>query len=243
VFERFTIIPAIDLKNGEVVRLRQGDMALATTYNPDPALVARSFAEQGAELIHIVDLDGAIAGAPRNLQAVRSIRTAVKCQIDVSGGLRTIESLHEIAAAGADFVSIGSAAFLDPELLRRACADFGGRVFGSVDVRNGKLAIKGWTETTQLTVAEAVDRFEHAGAAAIIITDISRDGTQDGANIALFSEAASISRMPVIASGGVAGVDDIRRLKRAKGIAGVIIGRALYERRFTLAEAISAAGD
>jgi phosphoribosylformimino-5-aminoimidazole carboxamide ribotide isomerase len=243
MFERFTVIPAIDLKNGEVVRLRQGDMSQSTVYGTDPATVARKFAQQGAELIHIVDLDGAIAGAPRNLDAIRRIRSATDCRIDVSGGLRTIESVREMSAAGADFLSIGSAAFLDPKFLARTCAEFPSQVFGSVDVRDGRPAIKGWVETSQLSINEAVERFQRAGVATLIVTDISRDGTQGGSNIAFFSEIARVSFIPLIASGGVATLDDIRALKCrfAEGIAGVIVGRALYERRFTLREAISAA--
>jgi phosphoribosylformimino-5-aminoimidazole carboxamide ribotide isomerase len=243
MFEQFTVIPAIDLKAGGVVRLHQGDMARSTSYDSDPARVAQAFAEQGAQLIHIVDLDGAIAGAPRNLDAISKIRSSTNCLIDVSGGLRTIESVRTVVSMGADFVSIGSAAMLDPELLRRACAELPGRVFGSVDIREGKLAIKGWVETSQLTIDEAVKLFETAGAAALIVTDISRDGTQEGANIGLFSKIADTSRRPLIASGGVSCLDDIRALRHeySRGIVGVIVGRALYERRFTVAEALSAA--
>jgi phosphoribosylformimino-5-aminoimidazole carboxamide ribotide isomerase len=245
MFERFTVIPAIDLKNGEVVRLRQGDMARSTVYGTDPATVARNFAEQGAELIHIVDLDGAIAGAPRNLEAIRKIRAATNCRIDASGGLRTIESVREVTAAGADFISIGSTAFLDPELLTRACAELPGRVFGSVDLRHGRLAIKGWVETSTLTITQAIERFQNAGVAALIVTDTSRDGMQGGPDITLFCEVASTSHTPLVASGGVASLDDIRALKRQfrSGIAGVIVGRALYEQRFTLTEALSAANE
>jgi len=243
MFERFIVIPAIDLKNGQVVRLQQGDMARSTIYGNDPVIAAESFAEQGAELIHIVDLDGAIAGAPRNLDAIRNIRRATNCLLDVSGGLRTIESVRDVAAAGADFVSIGSAAFLDPELIKRACAELPARVFGSMDVRDGKLAIRGWVETSELSIAEATERFQQAGVAALIVTDISRDGTQSGPNLTLFSAVASMSQIPLIASGGVASLDDIRALKLqfGNGIAGVVIGRALYERRFSLSEALSAA--
>lgn len=245
MFERFTVIPAIDLKNGEVVRLRQGDMARSTVYGTDPATVARNFAEQGAELIHIVDLDGAIAGAPRNLEAIRKIRAATNCRIDASGGLRTIEAVREVAAAGADFISIGSAAFLDPELLTRACAELPGRVFGSVDLRHGRLAIKGWVETSTLTMTQAIERFQNASVAALIVTDTSRDGMQGGPDLTLFCEVASTSHTPLVASGGVASLDDIRALKRQfrSGIAGVIVGRALYEQRFTLTEALSAANE
>jgi phosphoribosylformimino-5-aminoimidazole carboxamide ribotide isomerase len=245
MFERFTIIPAIDLKNGEVVRLYQGDMARSTVYSREPAAAAQEFERDGAELIHVVDLDGAIAGTPRNVDAIGKIRTAVNCRIDVSGGLRTIESVREVAAAGADFISIGSAAFLDPELLERACAELPGRVFGAMDIRDGRLAIKGWLETSDLTVARASETFQRAGVAALIVTDISRDGTQRGPDLTLFSEIARTTRAPLIASGGVGNLDQIRALKRqfSEGVVGVIVGRALYERRFTLSEALSAAGN
>jgi len=242
VFERFTVIPAIDLKGGAAVRLRQGDMARATVYGTDPGEVAQSFEKQGAELIHIVDLDGAILGAPRNVDAIRAIRRATNCQIDVSGGLRTLESVREIIAAGADFISIGSAAFLEPQLLNRACAELPGRVFGSVDARYGRLLTKGWIETSPLTIKEAIDRFVQAGVAALILTDVLRDGTEGGCDIHFFFEAARMTTKPLIASGGVSNLDDIRVLRRqfASGIAGVIVGRALYEQRFTLSEALSA---
>jgi phosphoribosylformimino-5-aminoimidazole carboxamide ribotide isomerase len=243
MFERFTVIPAIDLKGGEVVRLSQGDMASPTVYGNDPAVVARGFEEQGAGLIHVVDLDGAIVGAPCNLDVLGKIRRSTNCRIEVSGGLRTIESVRQVVAAGADFIAIGSAAFLEPQLLTLACEEMPGRVFGSIDVRDRRLVIKGWVETSQLTIKEAVDRFQQSGVAALIVTDVSRDGTQRGSNVALFCEVAATTPTPLIASGGVASLDDIRVLKRqfANGIAGLIIGRALYERRFTLSEALSAA--
>jgi phosphoribosylformimino-5-aminoimidazole carboxamide ribotide isomerase len=243
MFERFTVIPAIDLKSGEVVRLYQGDMSRSTVYGSDPAVVAHGFDEQGAELIHIVDLDGAIHGLPRNLDAIRRIRLATDCRIEVSGGLRTIESMREVIAAGADFISIGSAALLNPQLLVRACTEMPGRVLGSLDVRDGMLMIRGWVESSQISIKEAVDRFEQAGVTALIVTDVSRDGTQGGSNTGFFSEVASTSPKPLIASGGVSTLDDIRALKRefSNGIAGVIIGRALYNQRFTLSEALSAA--
>src|SRR5579863_981186 len=243
MFERFTVIPSIDLKGGEVVRLVRGEMGRATVYGTDPAATARAFERDGAELIHVVDLDGAIAGFPRNLDGVRAIRQAVGCKLDVSGGLRTIDSIRAVIRAGADIVSIGSAAFLAPELVADACAEFAGRVFGSIDVRAGKLAIKGWVETSDLTVAEAAVRFRDAGCAAIIVTDIARDGTEAGVNLAMFSESARRAGLPLIASGGVATLEDIRVLSHhfATGVAGVITGRALYEGRFTLSAALSAA--
>jgi phosphoribosylformimino-5-aminoimidazole carboxamide ribotide isomerase len=242
LFEKFTVIPSIDLKGGQVVRLLHGDMSRVTVYGGDPGAVACRFEEVGAELIHIVDLDGAIAGAPRNLEAVAEIRASVKCAIDVSGGLRTIEAVRAMFAGGADRVSIGSAALLDPALVRRACAEFSGRVFGSLDIRDGRLAVKGWVETSQLTLVEAADRFRAAGVAAAIVTDIARDGAQAGVDADRMAEIASAVRLPVIASGGVASLDDIRALRARfdAGVVGVVVGRALYEGNFTLTEAIEA---
>jgi phosphoribosylformimino-5-aminoimidazole carboxamide ribotide isomerase len=244
VFESFTVIPSIDLKGGQVVRLLHGDMNRVTVYGADPAATARRFEQDGAALIHIVDLDGAIAGEPRNLEAIAAIRAAVRCALDVSGGLRTIETIREVVAAGANRVSIGSAAFLFPDLIAQACVEFPGRVFGSLDVRDGRLAIKGWVETTRLTVAKAAERFRDAGVAAVIVTDIARDGAQAGIDAVRMAEIARESGLPVIASGGVTTLDDIRSLAaRFKNrVVGVVVGRALYEGNFTLREAIAAAG-
>jgi phosphoribosylformimino-5-aminoimidazole carboxamide ribotide isomerase len=243
LFEKFTVIPSIDLKGGQVVRLLRGDMNRATVYGGDPGETARRFEDEGAELIHIVDLDGAIAGAPQNVEAIAKIRAAVKCAIDVSGGLRTIEAVRATFASGADRVSIGSAALLDPELVRVACAEFPGRVFGSIDVRDNRLAVKGWVETSGLTVADAADRFRTAGVAAVIVTDIARDGAQMGVDAARMEEIARAVRIPVIASGGVATLDDLRALRTrfSAGVVGVVIGRALYEGNFGLSDAIAVA--
>lgn len=241
MFEKFTVVPAIDLKGGEVVRLLRGDMARATVYGTDPAAVARRFEEQGAELIHIVDLDGAIAGAPRNLAAIKRIRAAVKCAIDVSGGLRTIESVRAAIASGADRVSIGSAAFLNPDLLRDACAEFPGRVFGSLDIRDGKLAIKGWVETSELTVERACAVFKDAGVSVLTVTDIARDGAETGVDAARMAALANRAGLHVIASGGVASLEDLRGLsdRFSEGVVGAIVGRALYEGRFDLSAALA----
>ena len=242
MFENFTVIPSIDLKDGQVVRLLRGDMKRATIYGDDPGAAARRFEEQGASLIHIVDLDGAIAGAPRNLAAIAKIRAAVRCAIDVSGGLRTIAAIREAVAAGADRISIGSAAFLNSELIGQACAEYPGRVFGSLDVRDGMLAIKGWVETSQLTVAQAARLFHDAGVAAAIVTDISRDGAQVGVDAARMAEIARLAALPIIASGGVSRLEDIAALRARfdDGVVGVIVGRALYEGNFSLAQAIAA---
>ncbi|HUY26827.1 MAG TPA: HisA/HisF-related TIM barrel protein [Candidatus Binataceae bacterium] len=241
MFEHFIVVPAIDLKGGEVVRLLRGDMARATVYGSDPAAVARKFEEQGAELIHIVDLDGAVAGMPRNLAAIAKIRATVRCALDVSGGLRTLEAVRAAFAAGADRVSIGSAAFLDPDLVRRACAEFAGRVFGSLDLRDGRLAIRGWVETSALTVDRAATIFKDAGVAALTVTDIARDGAETGVDAARMATLAHQAGLPVIASGGVAALSDLRALadRFTDGVAGAIVGRALYEGRFDLPAAIA----
>lgn len=243
MFESFTVIPSIDLKDGQVVRLVRGEMARTTVYGDDPAETARRFEAQGAQLIHIVDLDGAIAGEPRNLDSVIAIRGAVKCALDVSGGLRSIESVRRIVAAGADRVSIGSAAFLNPELLARACAEYPGRVFGSIDARAGRLAIKGWVETSDLSVEDTARRFRDAGVIAAIVTDIARDGTEVGVDAAAMATLARATRLTIVASGGVATLSDVHELYQYFdcGVVGVIIGRALYEGRFSLSEAIATA--
>lgn len=243
MFEGFTVIPAIDLRTGRVVRLVQGDFARATVYGEDPAATAVEFERLGASAIHVVDLDGARAGEPRNLPALRRMRAAVRCALEASGGLRSMESIEAAFAAGADYVSLGSAAVLNPELARAAARAWPGRVWGSIDSRAGKVAIKGWEQTSALTPEQVARRLREAGVAAIILTDILRDGTEQGVDAAGIAAFASQSGAPAIASGGVASLADIRALSAlfAKGVVGVIVGRALYERRFTLGEAISAA--
>jgi phosphoribosylformimino-5-aminoimidazole carboxamide ribotide isomerase len=242
LFDKFTVIPSIDLKGGEVVRLLRGEMDRATVYGQDPAATGRAFENEGAQIIHVVDLDGAIAGEPRNLESIRAIRAAVGCKLDVSGGLRTAASVRAAIASGADYVSIGSAAMLDPAMLAEACREHPGRIFGSLDVREGRLAIKGWRKTSELSVADALKRFMQAGIAAVILTDISRDGTENGVDIGMYEAVARSSETPVIASGGVARIADLIALRRLFlcGLAGAITGRALYEGRFTLSQAIAA---
>jgi phosphoribosylformimino-5-aminoimidazole carboxamide ribotide isomerase len=243
LFAHFTVIPAIDLKEGRVVRLTRGAMDSAKVYADRPSTVARAFEADGAQVIHVVDLDGAVAGEPRNLEALRQIRRAVQCPIEASGGLRTVESVQRVIEAGADRVSIGSAALTAPALLEAACRLMPGRVLGSIDVRDGRLALKGWVESSALPVDEAVARFRAAGAAAIIYTDIGRDGTQAGVDAESILVFASRSGIPVIASGGVATLDDIKALGSGfdRGVVGVVVGRALYEGNFSLTDAIRVA--
>jgi phosphoribosylformimino-5-aminoimidazole carboxamide ribotide isomerase len=242
LFERFTVIPAIDLKGGKVVRLTRGAMDSATVYGDDPAAIARAFESDGAEVIHVVDLDGAVGGEPRNLGALGEIRGAVKCAIEASGGLRSMDAVRRVIEAGADRISIGSAALIEPALLDEVCRMFPGRVLGSIDVREGRLALRGWLETSELTINDAIVRFRAAGAAAVIYTDIGRDGTQAGVEAESIIAFARGSGIPTIASGGVAALADIKALSRGfdRGVVGVIVGRALYEGNFSLGDAIRA---
>jgi phosphoribosylformimino-5-aminoimidazole carboxamide ribotide isomerase len=244
LFEQFTVIPSIDLKAGEVVRLWRGQMDRVTVYSGDAAAVASAFEAEGAQLIHVVDLDGAIVGAPQNLDAVRAIRAAVRCALDVSGGLRTADSVRDAFRAGADYVSIGTAAITDSAMLVQACCNFRGRIFASLDMRGGRLAVKGWRETSRVVVTDALQRFQEAGAAAVILTDITRDGTESGVDAENYAALARSLSVPLIASGGVARLDDVVALRQLfdRGVAGVIAGRALYEGRFTLRDAIAAVG-
>ncbi len=243
MFQRFTVIPAIDRKDGKVVRLTRGAMDSATVYGDDPAAVARAFESDGAEVIHVVDLDGAVAGEPRNLEALSKNCGTVRCTVEASGGLRTMDSVRRVIVAGADRISIGSAALTDTELLNEACRTLPGGVLGSIDVREGRLALKGWLETSELSVGTALAQFRAAGAAAVIYTDIARDGTQAGVEAESIAAFASRSGIPVIASGGVAALADIIALSRGfdRGVVGVVVGRALYEGKFRLRDAIRAA--
>ncbi len=226
-----------------MVRLLRGAMDRATVYGVDPAAAARRFEEEGARLIHVVDLDGAIAGEPCNRAALGAIRAAVRCELDVGGGLRTVAAVQSAIDAGAGRVSIGTAGLLVPGFLADVCARFPGRIFGSIDLREGRPAVRGWVETAPLTLNEAARRMREAGVAAVAVTDIARDGAEVGADVAWVRAAANALGLPMIASGGVASLGDITNLSRLfpGGVAGVIIGRALYEGRFTLAQAIAAA--
>ena len=235
------LFPAIDLKDGECVRLKLGDMAQATVFNDDPAAQARSFEDQGFEYLHVVDLNGAFAGESVNGAAVEAILKAVQFPVQLGGGIRTIAHIESWLARGLARVILGTVAVRDPELVREAARKFPGRVAVGIDARGGKVAVEGWAETSELTAIELGQRFEGAGVAAIIYTDIDRDGVLSGINwqstIAL-AEAVSI---PVIASGGLASLDDIRRMTRpdARKLAGAISGRALYDGRIDPAEALA----
>jgi phosphoribosylformimino-5-aminoimidazole carboxamide ribotide isomerase len=232
------LYPAIDLKQGEVVRLRRGEMGAATVYNLDPADQARRFAAAGAAWLHLVDLDGAFAGKPVNRAAVESILAAVAIPCQLGGGIRDLATLEAWLAAGVTRVVLGTVALKDPSLLREACRRYPGNVAVGIDARAGKVAVEGWAETSETAPEDLARSLADSGAAAIVFTDVDRDGLLGGANIAATSRLAAAVPIPVIASGGVAGLDEISALKAA-GVAGAIIGRALYDGRIDLRDALA----
>jgi phosphoribosylformimino-5-aminoimidazole carboxamide ribotide isomerase len=235
------VFPAIDLKGGQVVRLAEGDMARATVYADDPAAQAARFAEAGAEWLHVVDLDGAFAGASVNGEAVRAICIAFGGSIQLGGGIRSRASIERWLRLGVDRAVIGTAALTDPELVIGAARDFPGRIVVAVDARDGMVATQGWADVSDMPVLDLARRFEDAGVAALLFTDIGRDGLLKGVNVEATVALARAQALPVIASGGVAGLDDIVALKPHANIEGVITGRAIYDGRLDLAQAIGAA--
>jgi phosphoribosylformimino-5-aminoimidazole carboxamide ribotide isomerase len=238
--EAVILFPAIDLKNGEAVRLEQGDMARATVFHRDPAEQARTFAAQGFEYLHIVDVDGAFAGKPMNAAAVERILAAVRIPVQLGGGIRDHATIEGWLGKGVTRVIIGTAAVRDPALVKAAAKRFPGRVAVGLDARDGMVAVQGWAESSELSVLDIARRFEDAGVAAIVYTDIARDGMLKGLNIDATIGLADAVSIPVIASGGLASLDDIRALlhPRAKKLAGAIAGRALYDGRFDAAAAL-----
>ncbi|MFP4041096.1 MAG: 1-(5-phosphoribosyl)-5-[(5-phosphoribosylamino)methylideneamino]imidazole-4-carboxamide isomerase [Desulfosudaceae bacterium] len=237
------VIPAVDIKNGRCVRLLQGDMNAETVFSDDPAAMAVRWASQGAELIHLVDLDGAVQKRPCNLTAIEKIIDQVDRPVQVGGGIRDMATLRMYLERGVSRVVIGSSAIHDADFIQAACREFPGRIVLGIDARNGQVAIEGWTETTTVTAVDLARKFEGTGLAAVNFTDIHRDGMQTGPNLAAIREFAEAIDIPVVASGGVSTLADIKALAglRDCGITGVITGRALYEGSLDLAEAIAAA--
>ena len=235
------LYPAIDVHGGRAVRLTQGDYERETAYDADPVDAALRWAGEGAEFLHVVDLDGAKVGEPRNLDAVGRIAATVDCPIQVGGGLRDAGSLDAALEAGAERVVIGTAALRDPELLQRALDAHGARVVVSVDAREGKVSLSGWTESSDVDVADAVADLSERGASRFLCTAIDVDGTMEGPALDELNRIAAATEAQVIASGGVGTLDHLERLAEsaAPNVEGVIVGRALYERRFTVAEAIA----
>ncbi len=236
------LYPAIDIRGGKAVRLLQGDYARETTYDADPVDAAKRWAGEGAEFLHVVDLDGAKAGEPQNLESVRRIAAAVECPIQVGGGLRGAASVAAILDAGAERVVIGTAALRDPAFLATTLEAHGNRVVVSVDARNGKVALSGWTEASGEGMVEAVAELSSRGVERFLCTAIEVDGTMEGPALGELNEIASATQAQVIASGGVGDLTHLEALAReaAPNIEGAIVGRALYEHRFTVAEGIAA---
>jgi phosphoribosylformimino-5-aminoimidazole carboxamide ribotide isomerase len=227
------LFPAIDLKNGECVRLEQGDMARATVFNADPAAQARDFEAQGFRYLHVVDLDGAFAGHPVNAHAVDEILKAVAMPVQLGGGIRDLATVEAWLGKGVARVIIGTAAVRDPAFVRAAAKAWPGRVAVGLDARDGRVAVQGWAEASELTALDIARRFEDAGVAAIVFTDIARDGLLKGVNWDATVALAEAVSLPVIASGGLASLDDVHALiaPRARKLEGAITGRALYDGR------------
>jgi phosphoribosylformimino-5-aminoimidazole carboxamide ribotide isomerase len=234
------VIPAIDLSAGQVVRLERGEMARRTVYSDDPAAMARRWQDEGAERLHVVDLDGAIAGRPVNLEALRAIVAAVAIPVDLGGGLRTLEDIATVLDLGVRWVLLGTSALTSPEVLVAALERFGDAIAVSIDARDGRVAIEGWVETSDLPALELARRVEALGVREIVHTDILSDGMLSGPNLPALREIAGGTNLRVIAAGGVKTLDDIRALRKLEplGVVGAISGRALYTGDLPLAEAI-----
>jgi phosphoribosylformimino-5-aminoimidazole carboxamide ribotide isomerase len=233
------IIPAIDLKGGRCVRLLQGREKDVTVYSDDPAATARRWRDAGAELIHIVDLDGAFTGEQKNMEAIKSIRKAVDIDLELGGGIRDMERIDLLASLGINRVILGTVAAENPELLKKACVKYPERVIAGIDARDGKVAVKGWVEVTDHEARGFAQAMESNGAAGIIYTDISRDGMLTGPNIEATREITESVDIPVIASGGISTIEDVRNLLDIEGLWGAITGKALYSGSMDLEDAIA----
>jgi len=237
------LYPAIDLKEGRCVRLVQGEMSAATVFNSDPAAQAQSFAAAGCQWLHIVDLDGAFAGKPMNQKSVAAILDVVRIPVQLGGGIRELQTIESWLNRGVARVILGTAALKNPDLVRRACKLFPDRIAVGIDARRGQVAVEGWAATSTVRALDLALRFEDAGVAAIIFTDIERDGMLAGVNVEKTAELARELETPVIASGGVSSLDDLKALKahESDGIQGAILGRALYDARIGLKAALAIA--
>ena len=239
------LIPAIDLKAGQCVRLKQGRMDDDTVFSDDPVAMARRWVEAGARRLHLVDLDGAFAGSPKNRESIAAICAAFPdLPIQVGGGIREEETIEQYLDMGVSYVIIGSKAVSDPHFVSDACLSFPGHIIVGLDARDGKVAIDGWAKTSNMDVTELASRFEQDGVSSIVFTDIARDGMMQGANLTLLQDVCARTDRPVIASGGVSTVEDIRAIRELvpQGVEGAIVGSALYRGAFTLPEALDAAG-
>jgi phosphoribosylformimino-5-aminoimidazole carboxamide ribotide isomerase len=234
------IIPAIDLKDGKCVRLLQGRKEEVTVYSDDPPSMAKHWQKLGGELLHVVDLDGAFTGEQHNLSHIRAIREAIDIPIEVGGGIRDVDRIQKLIDLGIDRTIIGTSAAKSPEIVQEACKKFPGKVLVGIDAKDGKVAVKGWVEVTELDAIEFAKQMQDAGAAGIIYTDISRDGMLTGPNIEAMATMVKSVEIPVIASGGVSHLNDIKNLMQINNLWGVITGKALYSGALKLEEAIEA---
>lgn len=237
------VIPAIDLKDGFCVRLLQGRKDDVTVYSDDPASTALKWESAGAQLLHIVDLDGAFSGSQRNLDSINKIRKAVKMDIEVGGGIRDMESISLLISLGINRIILGTAAIENPELLKEASSKYPGKILAGIDAKDGFVAVKGWVEVTHIRATELARKMQDYGAAGIIYTDISRDGMLTGPNIKTTSIMVKQLKIPVIASGGISSIEDIKKLSEIKGLWGAITGKALYSGKLDLKEALSVASE
>jgi phosphoribosylformimino-5-aminoimidazole carboxamide ribotide isomerase len=233
------IIPAVDLLEGQAVRLLQGDPRRKTIFSPDPVMVVKHWVEQGARRIHVVDLDGSLAGRPRNRELIQEMVRVAQVPVQLGGGIRDLETARAYLEAGVDRVVMGTVAVENPKLVREACRLWPGRVAVAIDAREGRVTVRGWTMDTPLRAVDLARSLEEMGVAAFIHTDVSRDGMRRGLNLEAVVELARAVKVPLIASGGVGSIEDIRGLARVarEGIEGVIVGRALYEGALDLREA------
>ncbi|MBI5100507.1 MAG: 1-(5-phosphoribosyl)-5-[(5-phosphoribosylamino)methylideneamino]imidazole-4-carboxamide isomerase [Nitrospirae bacterium] len=237
------IIPAIDLKDGKCVRLRQGRKEEVTVYSADPVSTAVKWETAGARVLHIVDLDGAFTGKPANMDSILRIRKSVKMQIEVGGGIRDIVRVDKFLSAGIDRVIIGTSAIEDPGFVLEACRRFPGRIFIGIDAKDGMVAVRGWEEVSGISAMDLARRVETVGAAGVIYTDIARDGMLTGPNLPAMAEMVRTVNIPVIASGGIATMEDVRGLLRIKDLWGAITGKAIYSGSLDLKEAIRLAAE
>ena len=235
------VLPAIDLKGGKVVRLLRGDFEQSTVYEENPVAVAKQWESEGAKWIHVVDLDGAFQGEPKNLKWVKEITQSVNCSIECGGGVRVPETIEALLAYGVKRVVLGTRAILSETFLRDCIRDFGSHIAVSIDARENKLTTHGWTETVSMDAPTTARRLEEMGLAIVICTDVGKDGTLEGPNLSLYEKIVQVSSIPYIVSGGISSLNDVAILLKLKSRRpwGVIVGRALYEKRFSLSEAMA----
>lgn len=241
----FTVFPSIDISQGRCVRLLQGRFGTETVYSDDPVRVAIGFCRAGARWLHIVDLDGARTGAAENRELVLEVVRRASCPVQAGGGVRTLDEVEELLAAGANRAVLGTFALEDPEAATLACARYGERIIVSLDARGGELASHGWTVGTGIPVEDAVRIFEDAGVSSFVYTDVTRDGTMSGPDIDGLRRLVDLTSLPVVASGGISSLEELRAIARLhdEGVSGAIVGRALYEHKFSVGEANLAADE